>query len=159
VFLRAFLASVALQSSLVFRPSSQTLSSRDNAVMASLFFGLSWLLLALFAVLCIWALIVVTQKKTELPASYYLVLNATHIAWIATLTAGFVSSGGSLGLRFVIEYTLAYVGGGVLYSRGLIKDGFMWKILTDPPKVPWGMMMANGWAFAAVLGYIARVGG
>ncbi len=125
--------------------------------MASLFVGLSWVILVGFAVLGIWAGIFWRQKK-ELPAIFYTALNATHIAYIAALTAGFLSSGGALGIRFVIEYTLVYVGGGIIYSRGLIKGGFWWKVLREPPKVTQGMLMANGWCFAAALGYLARGG-
>jgi predicted membrane channel-forming protein YqfA (hemolysin III family) len=124
--------------------------------MASLFFGLSWAILAGFAILCLWALLHLTQKKQELPKVFYLALNAVHIAYIAALTAGFLSGGGNLGIRFVIEYTLLYIGGGIVYSRGLIQGGFWWKVLRDPPKVVQGMVMANGWCFAAALGYLAR---
>ena len=123
--------------------------------MASLFIGSSWVILAGFAVLGFWAGIFLLQKK-ELPPVFYLALNATHIVYIAALTAGFLSSGGALGIRFVIEYTLVYVGGGIIYSRGLIKGGFWWKVLRDPPKVVQGMVLANGWCFAAALGYLAR---
>lgn len=126
--------------------------------MAGLFFGLSWVILAGFAALCIWALVWVFQKKNELPPAFFLMLNITHVVYIAALTAGFLSGGGSLGLRFVIEYTMLYIGGGIIYSRGLIAGGFWWKVLRDPPKVVQGMMMANGWCFAAALGYLARVG-
>jgi predicted membrane channel-forming protein YqfA (hemolysin III family) len=124
--------------------------------MANLFFGLSWVILAGFALLCLWAGWHLMQKKQELPKVFYLALNATHIAYIAALTAGFLSGGGNLGMRFVIEYTLLYIGGGIVYSRGLIQGGFWWKVLRDPPKVVQGMVMANGWCFAAALGYLAR---
>ncbi len=110
-----------------------------------------------FAAQCIWAFICVRQKKTDLPSSFYMLLTITHIVWIAATVAGFLSGGGKLGLRFVIEYTLVYVGGGVAYARGLLPNGFWWKVLRDPPRVPWGMVTANGWCFAAVLGYIYRV--
>ena len=126
--------------------------------MAALFFGLSWVILGGFAALGLWAAWHLLQKKTVLPAVFYWALNAIHIAYIATLTAGFLSGGGSLGMRFVIEYTMLYIGGGIIYSRGLIEGGFWWKILRDPPKVVTGMIMANGWCFAAALGYLARVG-
>ena len=50
---------------------------------------------------------------------------------------------------------LVFVGGGVIYTRGLVPpDGFMWKILTNPPKVPQGMLTGNGWNAAAVLGFV-----
>jgi hypothetical protein len=127
-------------------------------LMAALFFGLSWIILAGFAALCIWALVWVLQKKNTLPPVFFLVLNITHVVYVAALTAGFLSGGGSLGLRFVLEYTMLYIGGGIIYSRGLLSGGFWWKVLRDPPKVAWGMMMANGWCFAAALGYLARVG-
>ncbi len=125
--------------------------------MASLFIGLSWVILVGFAALGIWAGIFLRQKK-ELPPVFYLALNAIHIVYIAALTAGFLSGGGALGIRFVIEYTLVYVGGGIIYSRGLIQGGFWWKVLRDPPKVVQGMVLANGWCFAAALGYLARGG-
>jgi hypothetical protein len=127
--------------------------------MTSLFFVLSWIILGGFAGLGIWALVQFLQKKTELPKTFYLALNVTHIVYIAVLTAGFLSGGGSLGMRFVIEYTMLYIGGGIIYSRGLIGGGFWWKVLRDPPKVVQGMVMANGWCFAAALGYLARGGG
>ena len=124
--------------------------------MAGLFFGLSWVILGGFTVLGLWALTFVLQKKSTLPPAYFIALNATHVVYIAALTAGFLSSGGALGIRFVLEYTMLYIGGGIIYSRGLIPGGFWWKVLRDPPKVAYGMLIANGWCFAAALGYLAR---
>jgi hypothetical protein len=106
-----------------------------------------------FAILTLWALFSI--RRETLPAAYYLVMNGLHILLVATLTLGVLNNGGPTGLSKFLEYMLVFVGGGVIYTRGLVPpDGFMWKILTNPPKVPMGMLTGNGWNAAAVLGFV-----
>jgi hypothetical protein len=93
-------------------------------------------------------------KKTELPPYYSSIMNVTHGIYALDFVNALVAGGGQLGMRYVFEYLLVYVGLGVLYTRGLLPGGFMWRILTNPPKIPQGMAQGMGWCFAAILGYI-----
>jgi hypothetical protein len=121
--------------------------------MSSLIIPLCVSLMAGFAILTVWALF--SLRRETLPAAYYLVMNGLHVLLVATLTLGVISNGGPTGLTKFLEYMLVFVGGGVIYTRGLVPpDGFMWKILTNPPKVPMGMVTGNGWNAAAVLGFV-----
>jgi hypothetical protein len=121
--------------------------------MSSLIIPLCISLMVGFAILTVWALF--SLRRETLPAAYYLVMNGLHILLVATLTLGVISNGGPTGLTKFLEYMLVFVGGGVIYTRGLVPpDGFMWKILTNPPKVPMGMVTGNGWNAAAVLGFV-----
>jgi hypothetical protein len=121
--------------------------------MSSLIIPLCVSLMVGFAILTVWALF--SLRRETLPAAYYLVMNGLHILLVAALTIGVISNGGPTGLTKFLEYMLVFVGGGVIYTRGLVPpDGFMWKILTNPPKVPMGMVTGNGWNAAAVLGFV-----
>jgi hypothetical protein len=121
--------------------------------MSSLIIPLCVSLMVGFTILTVWALF--SLRRETLPAAYYLVMNGLHILLVATLTIGVISNGGPTGLTKFLEYMLVFVGGGVIYTRGLVPpDGFMWKILTNPPKVPMGMLTGNGWNAAAVLGFV-----
>jgi hypothetical protein len=121
--------------------------------MSSLIIPLCVSLMVGFTILTVWALF--SLRRETLPAAYYLVMNGLHILLVATLTIGVISNGGPTGLTKFLEYMLVFVGGGVIYTRGLVPpDGFMWKILTNPPKVPMGMVTGNGWNAAAVLGFV-----
>jgi hypothetical protein len=121
--------------------------------MSSLIIPLCISLMVGFAILTVWALF--SLRRETLPAAYYLVMNGLHVLLVATLTLGVISNGGPTGLTKFLEYMLVFVGGGVIYTRGLVPpDGFMWKILTNPPKVPMGMVTGNGWNAAAVLGFV-----
>ena len=120
--------------------------------MAGLILPLSIFLLVAFAGLCVLALL--NLKKTELPSSYSSLMNVTHGVYVLNFVNAVITGGGQLGMRYVFEYLLVYVGLGVVYTRGLLKGGFMWRILTNPPKVPQGMAQGMGWCFAAILGYI-----
>jgi hypothetical protein len=121
--------------------------------MSSLIIPLCVSLMVGFAILTVWALF--SLRRETLPAAYYLVMNGLHILLVATLTIGVISNGGPTGLTKFLEYMLVFVGGGVIYTRGLVPpDGFMWKILTNPPRVPMGMVTGNGWNAAAVLGFV-----
>ena len=106
-----------------------------------------------FAILSVWAL--VSLRRETLPAAYYMAMNGLHVLLVATLTLGVINNGGPTGLTKFLEYMLVFVGGGVIYTRGLVPpNGFMWKILNNPPKVPQGMLTGNGWNAAAVLGFV-----
>jgi hypothetical protein len=121
--------------------------------MSSLIIPLCIALMIGFAILSVWALL--SLRRETLPAAYYIVLNGLHILLVATLTLGVLSNGGPTKLSKFLEYMLVFVGGGVIYTRGLVPpNGFMWKILTNPPKVPQGMLTGNGWNAAAVLGFV-----
>jgi hypothetical protein len=120
--------------------------------MAGLILPLSITLLIAFAGLCVIAIL--NLKKTELPSYYSSIMNVTHGIYALNFVNALAASGGTLGMRYVLEYLLVYVGAGVLYTRGLLPGGFMWRILTNPPKVPQGMAQGMGWCFAAILGYI-----
>jgi hypothetical protein len=121
--------------------------------MSSLIIPLCVALMAGFAILTVWALFFL--RRETLPSAYYLVMNGLHILLVATLTIGVLNNGGPTGLSKFLEYMLFFVGGGVIYTRGLVPpDGFMWKILTNAPKVPLGMLTGNGWNAAAVLGFV-----
>lgn len=120
--------------------------------MAGLILPLSIVLLVAFAALCVLALL--NLRKTELPPYYSSILNVTHSIYALNFVNALIAGGGQLGMRYVLEYLLVYVGAGVLYTRGLLPGGFMWRILTNPPKVPQGMAQGMGWCFAAILGYI-----
>ncbi len=100
-----------------------------------------------------WAFLTSTQRS-QLPSSYFIALNAVHALWLVTVIVGLATLGGSGGLRRVIEYLIVFVGAGIFYTRGLLKGGFMWRVLTDPPKVPWGMFLGNAWSAAAALGFV-----
>jgi hypothetical protein len=118
--------------------------------MSSLIIPMCIALMVGFAILSVWALL--SLRRQTLPAAYYLAMNGLHVLLIATLTLGVLNNGGPTGLTKFLEYMLVFVGGGVIYTRGLIPpDGFMWKILNDAPKVPQGMLTGNGWNAAAVL--------
>jgi hypothetical protein len=120
--------------------------------MAGLILPLSITLLVAFAALCLIA--VLNLNKTELPPNYISIMNVTHGIYLLNFVNALAAGGGQLGMRYVLEYLLVYVGAGVLYTRGLLQGGFMWRILTDPPRVPRGMAQGMGWCFAAILGYI-----
>lgn len=120
--------------------------------MAGLILPLSITLLIAFAALCLIA--VLNLKKIELPPNYISIMNVTHGIYALNFVNALAAGGGQLGMRYVLEYLLVYVGAGVLYTRGLLPGGFMWRILNDPPKVPRGMAQGMGWCFAAILGYI-----
>ena len=121
--------------------------------MSSLIIPMCIALMIGFAILSVWALF--SLRRQTLPAAYYIVMNGLHLLLVATLTLGVMSNGGPTGLTKFLEYMLIFVGGGVIYTRGLVPpDGFMWKILTNPPKVPQGMLTGNGWNAAAVLGFV-----
>ena len=120
--------------------------------MSALIVPLSMIIMFGFLAFAGWALINLRQK--DLPNTYFTALNALHGLYLVTVLVGLISGGGELGLRRVIEYLIVFVGGGVLYTRGLMPGGFMHRILTDPPKVPYGMILGNGWNFAAVLGFV-----
>ena len=120
--------------------------------MDALLVPLSVAVMVGFLAFAVWAL--VSLGKKDLPAAFFLGLNALHALYLVTVAVGLISGGGALGLRRVVEYLIVFVGGGVLYTRGLMPGGFMHRILTDPPKVPWGMLLGNGWNFAAVLGFV-----
>jgi hypothetical protein len=121
--------------------------------MSSLIIPMCVALMIGFAILSVWALF--SLRRETLPAAYYLCMNGLHILLVATLTLGVINGGGPTGLSKFLEYMLVFVGGGVIYTRGLVPpDGFMWKILTNAPKVPMGMLTGNGWNAAAVLGFV-----
>ena len=121
--------------------------------MSSLIIPMCIALMIGFALLSLWALF--SLRRETLPTAYYLCLNGLHILLVATLTLGVIHNGGPTGLTKFLEYMLVFVGGGVIYTRGLMPpEGFMWKILTNPPKVPMGMLTGNGWNAAAVLGFV-----
>jgi hypothetical protein len=120
--------------------------------MAGLILPLNIVLLVAFAGLCILALL--NLKKTELPPYYSSIVNVTHGIYALNFVNAVIAGGGQLGMRYVFEYLLVYVGLGVLYTRGLLPGGFMWRILTNPPRVPQGMAQGMGWCFAAILGYV-----
>jgi hypothetical protein len=121
--------------------------------MSSLIIPMCVALMIGFAILSVWALF--SLRRETLPAAYYIVMNGLHILLIATLTLGVVSNGGPTKLSKFLEYMLVFVGAGVIYTRGLVPpNGFMWKILTNAPKVPQGMLTGNGWNAAAVLGFV-----
>jgi hypothetical protein len=121
--------------------------------MSSLIIPMCVALMIGFAILSVWALF--SLRCETLPAAYYIVMNGLHILLIATLTLGVVSNGGPTKLSKFLEYMLVFVGAGVIYTRGLVPpNGFMWKILTNAPKVPQGMLTGNGWNAAAVLGFV-----
>ncbi len=100
-----------------------------------------------------WAFVTSTQRG-QLPSSFFTALNVVHVLWLVTVIVGIATLGGSGGLRRVIEYLIVFVGAGIFYTRGLLKGGFMWRVLTDPPKVPWGMFLGNAWSAAAALGFV-----
>jgi hypothetical protein len=100
-----------------------------------------------------WAFLTSTRKGT-LPTTFFTALNALHVFWLAAVIVGLVTDGGSGGIRRVIEYLIVFVGAGIVYTRGLLPKGFMWRILTDPPNVPWGMFIGNAWSAAAALGFV-----
>ncbi len=100
-----------------------------------------------------WAFVTSTQRN-QLPSSFFIALNAVHVLWLVTVIVGLATLGGSGGLRRVIEYLIVFVGAGIFYTRGLLNGGFMWRVLTDPPKVPWGMFLGNAWNAAAALGFV-----
>jgi hypothetical protein len=110
---------------------------------------LTLLLMIGLAGLSIWAFIV-SARKAQLPTRYFTALNAIHLLWIVALAVGLATGN----LRYVLEYLVVFVGAGIFYTRGLIKGGFMWRILTDPPNQPWGMMLGNAWSAAAALGFV-----
>jgi hypothetical protein len=121
--------------------------------MSALIVPLCVALMIGFAVLTLWAL--ASLRRDSLPAAYFVCLNGLHVLLVVTLALGVASGGGPTGLSKFLEYMLVFVGGGVLYTRGLIPpNGFMWKILRDAPKVPQGMLTGNGWNAAAVLGFV-----
>ena len=100
-----------------------------------------------------WAFLTSTRKGT-LPTNFFTALNALHAFWLAVVVVGLVTGGGSGGIRRVVEYLIVFVGAGIVYTRGLLPKGFMWRILTDPPNVPWGMFIGNAWSAAAALGFV-----
>ena len=98
-----------------------------------------------------WALTTWTHKN-PLPTSFFTAMNTIHVLWLIAIAVGLATGP----LRFVVEYLIIYVGLGIVYTRGLLKGGLMWRILTDPPNVPWGMVLGNAWSAAAALGAFAR---
>lgn len=100
-----------------------------------------------------WAFVTSTRRGA-LPSNFFVALNAVHVLWLVAVVVGLVTLGGSGGLRRVIEYLIVFVGAGIFYTRGLLKGGFMWRILTDPPNQPWGMFLGNAWSAAAALGFV-----
>jgi hypothetical protein len=121
--------------------------------MSSLIIPLCIALMVGFAILAVWALF--SLRRETLPAAFYICMNGLHILLVATLTLGVLTNGGPTKLSKFLEYMLVFVGGGVIYTRGLVPpNGFMWKILTNAPKVPQGMLTGNGWNAAAVLGFV-----
>lgn len=99
--------------------------------------------------LAVWAFLVSIQKA-QLPPGFFTTLNAVTILWLITVVVGL--AGGNL--RYVLEYLVVFVGAGIVYTRGLIRGGLMWRILTDPPNQPWGMALGNAWSAAAALGFV-----
>jgi hypothetical protein len=114
---------------------------------------LTLILMIGLAILSGWAVLTSTRKGT-LSTNFFAVLNALHMLWLAAVIVGLVTGGGSGGIRRVIEYLIVFVGAGIIYTRGLLPKGFMWRILTDPPNVPWGMFIGNAWSAAAALGFV-----
>ena len=110
---------------------------------------LTLLLMISLAGLAIWAFIVFAQK-TQLPPGFFAALNAVSLLWLITVLVGLATGN----LRYVLEYLVVFVGAGIFYTRGLIRGGFMWRILRDPPNQPWGMVLGNAWSAAAALGFV-----
>ena len=100
-----------------------------------------------------WAFLASSRKAT-LPANFFTALNALHALWLVVVIVGLTTGGGTGGIRRVIEYLIVFVGAGIVYTRGLLPKGFMWRILNDPPNVPWGMFIGNAWSAAAALGFV-----
>ena len=121
--------------------------------LAGLILPLSLILMAAFLGLALWALVLSRTDPAAVPPRFLGAVNAAHALWLLALVVALLAGGGRGGMRRVLEYLLLFVGGGVLYTRGLMPRGWVWRVLTDPPKVPWGMVLGNGWNVAAVLGY------
>jgi hypothetical protein len=94
----------------------------------------------------------------NVPGGFVVLVNAIHVLYGLTVVLGIVltMSGEKVGLTTAAkfwEYYGLFLGGGVVYSRGLLPGGWMWKVLTNAPNVAQGMLLGNGWNAAAALGF------
>jgi hypothetical protein len=92
------------------------------------------------------------------PAAFVLLVNLSHLLYLLIVVLGVILTinGEKVGLTSAAkfwEYYGLFLGGGVIYCRGLLPNGWMWKILTNAPNVAWGMLLGNGWNAAAALGF------
>lgn len=125
--------------------------------VAGLVMTVSTALLVLFLGLTILALL--ASRGRQVPARLARLANLTHGTYGLALALGLLGTlSGMADAGKFWEYMGLFVGGGVLYSRGVLPGGWVHKILTDPPNVPWGLALGSGWNFAAVLGYLFMVG-
>ncbi len=118
----------------------------------NLLLPLCYALTILFAMLAIWALS--NLRQNALPAQFFALTNSTHGVYLLVLVLGLLNNGGATGLARFIEYMVLFVGAGIVYTRGVMPGGWMWRILNDPPRVAWGMALGHGWCAAAVIGFV-----
>ena len=125
--------------------------------VASLVMTVCTALLVLFLGLTVLAL--AASRGREVPARLVRLANLTHGTYALALALGLLGTlGGMADAAKFWEYLGLFTGGGVLYSRGVLPGGWLWKILTDAPRVAWGLALGSGWNFAAVLGYLFMAG-
>ncbi len=124
--------------------------------MLTLVYALCYLITGLFLGAAVWSLL--ERRNPQPSATYLLAMNAVQYVAVLTFLIGVVAlvrqslpNGG----RF-IEYVGLYTLGAVIYMRGLFPGGWVHKVLRDPPKIASSLLLANGWAFGAMLGYVLR---
>ncbi|NJK45093.1 MAG: hypothetical protein HC933_13130 [Pleurocapsa sp. SU_196_0] len=134
--------------------------------MLSIFYTLCYVIAVLLLGALVWAFF---ENRKPAPSTRFLFgMNLVHYVVVLTFAVGVVAAlRGEFPTQPVARDTLApvfrfleYVGAytmlGVLYMRGLYPNGWVHKIMTTPPRVAQGMMLASGWSAMAMLGYVLR---